>query len=218
MKKKNLKKVFISVLAAAVFPFFGGCATYTTQVENAPGRPTVYAAPDTVGPVAGIGIESQDIISMCDKMMRTMMANPLLANASSPPHIIVDAAYFRNESSSRINLNMITDRLRLGLNQYANGRMIFVGRHYADMVDKERRLKDNGKVDRGTTAYAAKTLGGDYRLGGRITSLDAVAQKSGLASRFTQVIFEMVDLQTGAIAWGGQYSFKKAAADDVIYR
>lgn len=195
-----------------------GCATYSSQVENAPGRPTIYAAPDTVGPVAGVGIESQDIISMCDIMMRDMMANPVFANASSPPHVIVDAVYFRNESTSRVNLNMITDRLRIGLNRYSGGRMVFVGRHYSDMVEKEKKLNQTGIVDGGTTPYAAKTLGGDYRLGGRITSLDAIDQKSGLTSRFSQIIFEMMDLQNGAIVWGGDYSFKKAAADDVIYR
>ena len=206
----------IAVGAVCASFALSGCAT--TQVDNTPGRPTTYSSPDTAGPVAGVGIESQDIISMCDKMMRDMMANPLLANAKSPPHVIVDAVYFRNESTSRINLNMITDRLRLGLNRHSYGRMIFVGRHYADMVEKEKKLKRAGVVDQGTTPHAAKTLGGDYRLGGRITSLDAIAQKSGLQSRFTQIIFEMVDLQTGAIVWGGEYSFKKTAADDVMYR
>jgi hypothetical protein len=180
--------------------------------------PTTYSAPDTVGPLTGVGIESQDIVSMCDAMMRDMMACSILANAPSPPQVIVDASYFLNESASRINLNMIADRLRSGLVRAANGRMVFVGRHYADMVEKERKLKEKGITDEGTTPYAAQTLGGDYRLGGRITSQDAIAQSSGLTSRFTQIIFEMVDLQTSAIVWGGNYSFKKTAADDVIYR
>ena len=96
--------------------------------------------------------------------------------------------------------------------------MIFVGRQYADMVEKEKKLKSQGIVDRGSTPTAAKTFGGDYRLGGKITSIDAISQKSGLNSRFTQIIFEMLDLETGAIVWGGEYSFKKTAGDDVIYR
>jgi len=178
--RKPVNFLFIIV---SIVTLLCGCATYTSQVENAPGRPTVYSSPDTVGPIGGIGIESQDIISMCDKMMRNMMANSLLANAVSPPHVIVDAAYFRNESSSRINLNMITDRLRIGLNQHANGRMVFVGRHYSDMVEKEKKLKKSEIVDRGTTPHAVKTAGADYRLGGRITSLDSVAQQSGLTAR-----------------------------------
>ena len=35
---------------------------------------------------------------------------------------------------------------------------------------------------------------------------------------FTQVTFEMVDLETGAIAWSNLYEMKKSAQDDIIYR
>lgn len=214
MKRSTISKVWILFCVVVM----AGCATYTSQVENTPGTPTIYEAPDTTGATAGIGIESQDIISMCDKMMRDMMANPLLANTAAPPHVIVDAAYFRNESSNYINLNMITDRIRSGLVRAANGRMIFVGRHGANMIEHEKKLKRSGVVDQGTTPHAAKTLGGDYRLWGRITSLDGVDTQSGLTSRFTQIVFEMMDLQNGAVVWGGEYSFRKSAADDVIYR
>ena len=193
-----------------------GCTTYTSEVENELGRPTVYSEPGTVGSIAGTGIESQDIISMCDKMVRDMIANPVLGNKSSPPRVIVDAAFLRNESSSQVNLNMIADRLRSGLIRTANGRMLFVGRHYSEMVEKEKKLKDKGVVDKGSTLNTDSVFGSDYRLGGRITSLDA--RKSGMTSNFTQIVFEMVDLQTGAIVWGGEYSFRKTAGDDVIYK
>lgn len=213
-----LKKLVLFGLTITALIGLTSCITYQTRPDNTPGRATVYTDPGTVGPVAGVGIESQDIVGMTDKMMRDMMANPLLVNAQRPPRVIVDAEYFRNESTSRINLNTITDKLRVSLNRSANGRMIFVGRHYSDMVEKERKLKSAGVVDQGSTPYARKTLGGDYRLGGRITSLDAISNQSGLTSRYTQVVFEMVDLQTGAIVWGGEYSFQKTAADDIIYR
>jgi len=203
---------------AGVLLLAGGCATYTSQVENAPGRPSVYQAPDTTGPSAGVGIESQDIVGMCDQMMRDMMANPLLANAARPPHVIVDSAYFRNEGSQRINLNLITDRIRVALIRAANGRMVFVGRHAADMVEKERKLKREGVVGGGTAPAAAKTLGADYRLSGRIADLNQLSNTTGMTTRFTQIIFEMMDLETGAVVWAGEYSFRKSAADDIIYR
>jgi len=196
-----------------------GCSTsYTTRVDNAPGRPTTYNDPSTVGPVTGVGIESQDIVSMTDKMMRDMLRNPILAGQTSPPRIIMDAEYFRNESATRINKNMITDRLRIELNRAANGRMIFVGRHYSDMVEKERALKREGIVDPGTVGMTQKTAGGDYRLGGRIAELDSAVAGTNLTSRYHQISFEMVDLETGVIVWSGMYEFKKTAQDDVIYR
>lgn len=207
-----------------------GCAspppyTQSTGVDSSPGRPTVYEDVKSPGRVAGIGLESQDVASMTDKMMGDMLATPVLANRSQPPRVIIDSEYFRNESSSRINKNIITDRLRVNLNRASQGRMIFVGRHYADMVEKERSLKRGADgaggvpvVDRGTIKASKLTLGGDFRLGGRITTLDAVDTASGMASRTHQIIYEMVDLETGMIVWSGIYDFKKTARDNIIYR
>ncbi|MFQ5450240.1 MAG: penicillin-binding protein activator LpoB [Nitrospinaceae bacterium] len=196
----------------------------STGVNSAPGRPTVYEDFGSPGRVAGIGIESQDVQSMTDKMIGDLLATPLFAHRNPPPRVIIDSEYFRNESSTRINKNIITDRLRVNLNRAARGRIIFVGRIYSDMVERERHLKrqagDSGAppVDRGTIPARQATLGGDYRLGGRITTIDAVDSRTGMASRTHQIIFEMVDLESGQIAWSGIYDFKKSARDDIIYR
>lgn len=211
---------FLGVLIISII--LGACQTtspkYESNVNNTSGRPTVQVAPESPGPVQGIGIESQDIISMTDKMMREMLSNRTLAGRSIPPRIIIDSEYFSNESSSRINKNLISDRLRLELNKHAQGRMIFVGRHFSDMVAKERELKRSGNVDSGTVRQTAAQAGGDFRLGGRITSHDAIDKYSGNKSRYTQISFEMIDLEYGTIVWGGLYEFKKSAQDDIIYR
>jgi PBP1b-binding outer membrane lipoprotein LpoB len=195
-----------------------GCTTFTTRVENAPGRPSTYGDPSTPGMVTGVGVESQDIVSMTDAMVRDLLANPTIAGRTTPPRVIVDAEYFRNEGASRLNKNSIVDRLRVELNRAGNGRLIFIGRHYTDMVEAERTVKRAGVVDAGTTRQTQAAAGGDYRFGGRITTLDAVAAKSGLVSRYHQITFEMVYLETGEIVWSGIYEFRKTAQDDVIYR
>lgn len=209
----NLKPIAVAALALLTVTACGG-----NRVNNTAGRATVYEDPGTSGRVQGIGLESQDLVSMTDRMMRDMMQNPQLVNRSMPARIIVDAEYFRNESSSRINKNSITDRLRVELNRAANGRMVFVGRHYSDMVESERDLKRSGVTDGGTIRQTQATAGADFRLGGRITSLDAMDTRSGEASRYHQVIFEMVDLEYGTIVWSGMYEMRKSAQDDIIYR
>ncbi|HAV70290.1 MAG TPA: penicillin-binding protein activator LpoB, partial [Alcanivorax sp.] len=141
-----------------------------------------------------------------------------LAARDVPPRIIIDNEYFKNESSSIINTNLLTDRLRVELNRAANGRMVFVGRHFADMVEKERELKRDGAVDGGTIRQTQATAGGDYRLGGRIASLDAMDRNSQTRSRYHQVTFEMIDLELGTIVWSGAYEMKKASQDNVLYR
>lgn len=209
--------VFLTMVAVAS----GACAS--TQQSAAPppvnpaGLATTYQDPSTPGPIRGIGIEAQDLVGMTDRMARDMLANPTLAARDVPPRVIIDAEYFQNESASRLNKNSITDRLRINLNRAAQGRMAFVGRHYADMVAAERDLKSQGQVDVGTTRLVKAQLGGDFRLGGRITSLDS-RDASGRMSRYSQITFEMVNLETGQIVWGGLYEFQKTAQDDVIYR
>lgn len=197
------------------------CATLAAcgaRVPNAEGRPTAYEDPGSPGRVAGVGFESQDLVSMTDQMMRDMLKSPLLANQTRPPRVAIDAEYFENESSNRLNRNSVTDRLRVELNRAAQNSMIFVGRHYSDMVQKERAMKRAGQVDPGSKGGTTAPAGLDYRLGGRITSLDAVDTASGTASRYHQIVFEMVDLETGVIVWSGKYELKKSASEDIIYR
>ena len=108
----------------------GGC-TPSSQVDNVAGQASVYEDPSSSGRVQGVGIESQDVVAMTDEMMRDMLSNRILAARDVPPRIIIDNEYFKNESSSIINTNLLTDRLRVELNRAANGRMVFVGRHFA---------------------------------------------------------------------------------------
>lgn len=208
----------ISLIFAGSLLVLSGCATYTTRVNNASGSPTVYNDPSTAGPVSGIGIESQDVVSMTDKMARDILASPVLINQASAQHVIIDAEYFKNEGSSKINKNLIIDRLRTELNRAASGKLVFIGRHYADMVDNEKTLKKEEVVSSGNKKNSSATLGGDYRLGGRITTIDSVDTSTGQVSRFHQIVFEMVDLETEEIVWSGVYSFKKSASDDIVYR
>lgn len=194
-----------------------GCAT--SGPDPFSGTPVVYSDPGTVnsrGPL-GVGLESQDVVSITDRMMRDMLAYFPGATAENPRRVIIDAEYFRNEGSSRVNKNSITDRLRVELNRSSEGRLIFVGRHYADMVTEERTAKREGRVDKGSTQLELAPAGADYRLGGRITTLDALDPQSGLATRYHQITFEMVDLEKGIIVWSNLYEFRKTAQDDIVY-
>ena len=216
MKMKNRYKLIFWVL---FLPNMIACSTvYDTNIDNSRGRASIYTDVSSVGRVAGVGIQSQDISAMSDRMMRDILATPVLAGRAVAPRVIIDSEYFINESSSRINKNMITDRLRIQLNRAAGGRMMFIGRHFSHMVQKERQLKRQGTVDLGTMGTAKKTAGADFRLGGRIASLDSIDRRSAAKSRFHQITFEMIELETGAIVWSNFYDFKKTSSEDVLYR
>jgi len=209
-----VKHMCVGLVCAALLIL--GCAT--TGVTNAPGRPTRVEDPSSPGIVQGLGIESQDIVSMADQMVRDIMATPALASRSVAPRVIVDGQYFRNESSMPLDKSLITDRLRVELNRAATGKMVFVGRNYADMVEHERDLKEEGVVSGGTGVHAAKPSGADYRLGGSIRSLDQVDPRTGMRARYFQIVFEMIDLETSAIVWSNLYDVRKAGQSDAIYR
>jgi len=206
-------------IATALAAMLAGCASPSgTAVYNAPGRPTQYIDPATTGVVSGVGIESQDIVSMSEEMMRSLISSGALGNHTTPPRVIVDAAYFHNESSQFLNKRLIVDRLRTGLIQASQGRVIFVAREYAGMVEKERDLKRQGVVDTGTRGMTRAAAGADYRLAGRIKTLDATDRRTGVIQRYNQITFEMVDLEYGTIVWSDQFEFSKFAQDDAIYR
>lgn len=204
---------FIGVLL-----LLAGCGSQPT-LNNSVGRPTVYQDVNNASAtVAGVGVESQDIVSMTDRMVRDILSNAAISGRTTPARVIVDSAYFSNDSSSRINKNLITDRLRVELNRAAAGRLVFVARHYGDMVSKERDAKRAGERDGGTIRSTKAVAGGDFRLGGRITSADAAQRSTGVVSRYHQITFELIDLEYETIPWSGIYEFKKEAQDDILYR
>lgn len=106
----------------------------------------------------------------------------------------------------------------VNLNRASAGRMIFVERTAAEMVETERKLKREGVLSDGTMGNTARSAGADFRLTGRIMSMDSVKNSAGITSRYHQISFKMVDLETGEVIWTGIYEFKKASQDDIIYR
>nr|WP_315398399.1 penicillin-binding protein activator LpoB [uncultured Duganella sp.] len=197
-----------------------GCAPApVANLNNSAGRPVMYQDVASASPTtAGVGVESQDVVSMTDRMMRDILATPAISGRATAPRIIIDSEYFTNDSSSRINKNTITDRLRVELNRASAGRLVFVARHYGDMAARERDAKRNGEADGGTVRQTKARAGGDFRLGGRITSLDAMKKGTGAISRYHLITFELIDLEQETIAWSGSFEFKKEAQDDILYR
>ena len=210
-----IKNTTLLTLMALIFV---GCSTYTTRVDTGSGRPTKYEDPGSPGRINGTGIEAQDIVSATDQMMREMLANPAVFGRSAIPRIVIDAKYFRNESSQIINKNLLTDRLRTELMRAASGRMTFLAREAADMTEEERALEKEGVITGGTQGQTKPALGYDFRLGGRIASLDAVDTQTGRKSRNFQITFELVERGSGVIVWSGAYEFRKTAQDDILYR
>jgi len=198
------------------------CTTvHTTRPVNPGGRPTVYLSPDSPGEVQGVGIESQDIISVTDQMVRDLMATPGIANPANPPRIRIDASLIKNESSQRINRNLFSERVRSGAMRAAlrmRAGLEFVSRAHVDEQVKEHELRQRGIVDQGTLGRQ-QLMSVDYRLQGKIMDRVSKSASTGIHSRYYLIVFELKEEGTGRLVWISEpYEFEKAGADDVIYR
>lgn len=211
----RLYRLGIALLSATLAT---GCTHHAVRLGDARSRPTHYEAPDSPGRVLSVGLESQDLVSMTDRMVRDLLATPALVQHAQPPRIVIDAAYFRNESATVLNKNMLTDRLRVALSRAAGKRLVFLGRSYAPMLEEERTLEQHHQVTPGSQGPTPEPLGWDYRLGGRISSLDHVDPSSGARASYHLITFELVTRGSGVIVWSNFYELKKAALDDVVYR
>jgi curli biogenesis system outer membrane secretion channel CsgG len=175
--------------------------------------------PQGRGAIGGVGIESRDIEAMTDQVVRELVARPDLVSATMPPRVVVDSEKFYNNSSQRIDRDMITDALRANFNRAAAGRIRFVSRESMDIVLRERELKRTGQVDVGTKGMTRAPSGVDYQMIGKITSLDSRDAVSGLQQRRTQIIFELVDLETADLIWTSEpYVILRAGGVGVVYR
>ncbi|WP_256926817.1 penicillin-binding protein activator LpoB [Sphingomonas sp. TZW2008] len=187
--------------------------------RNRKGTQAMELDPTSRGAIFGTGLESRDIDQMSDSVVRELMSRPDLVGTSTPPRVVVDSEKFYNNSSQRIDRDMITSALRASLNRAAAGRIRFVSRESMDIVMRERELKRTGIADEGTRGTTQGVSGVDYQLVGKLTSLDSRDGRSGLVQRRTQVVFELVDLETGDLPWtGNPYVILRASGDDVVYR
>ena len=192
-----------------------GCTT--VDVNNQAGEPTKYIDYTTANKSSSVGIESNDIVAVSEKMIRSMLANPMLTGRSISPRIQLDETLIRNKGTTRINKELITNRMRINLNRAANGRLIFVSRENIVAVEKERAMKLSGIVDGGTIRSTAATAGVDFRLVGTISGQTGI-HSGDVVSKYHQITFEMIDMELGTVVWGDIYEFKKTAIDDAAYR
>lgn len=208
---KKTYKTYAGVVSTLLLT---ACAT----APQAPSRPVTYQDVSSPGIVSGVGVESQDIVSVSDAMVRDLLADPQVMKMPRAPRIIMDAEHFKNESTQRLNKNLVVDRLRINLQRASRGKLAFVSRESAGMVNAERELKRQGVTDSGTAGLTRAQAGADYRLVGRISSLDSRSASTGAVERYTQLSFELIDLESGVSLWANQYEMKKGGADDAIYR
>lgn len=206
-----MKVIGISFVVFVIL--ISGCVRISNRSEGNP----IYVDPPSQ-PLPGCGIDSKELRGAADKMARSIFTSPEIIKPGTTPRIVVDSKYFRNDSSQIIDKAMFTDYLRVEIQRAAENRFEIVGRNYSDMVEEERTAEKEGKVTAGVVNDTSKMLGWDYRLGGAIRSISKVVPRTGQASSYYLITFELIERGSGKVVWSDRYEFKKISNTQSIYR
>ncbi len=204
---------FLLAGLAASSAFLAGCAT-TAGVQNPSGVPVTEMRPDERGFVAGTGIESQDLVSVTDKMARSILGIPQIARAQVPPSIVLDPVV--NNTRFPINKDMFLTRIRVMLNSKAAGQVSFLDREMMKTLERERELKRSGQVTASADPNVVEFGGADYFLTGKLEG-NTTKAAAGI-SDYVLYTFRLTDARTSRIVWEDFAEVKKQGLEDAAYR
>ncbi len=193
--------------------FFAGCET-TEGVKNPSGVPVTEMRPDERGFVAGTGVESQDLVTVTDKMARSILAIPQIARAQTEPSVVLEPV--TNNTRFPINKDIFLTRIRSQLNSKAMGRVSFLDRAMMKTLERERELKRSGQVTASADPQVVEFGGADYFLTGQ---LDGIATRTSQGtSDYILYTFRLTDARTSRIVWEDSAEIKKQGLEDAAYR
>jgi len=196
------------VIAALV----SGCAS--SGVRNPSGHPFTEMRPDEQGFVAGTGVESQDLVRVTDKMARSILGIPQIANAQGQPRIVLDPVM--NETRFPINKDIFLTRIRVQLNSQAAGKVIFLARDRMAALEHERQLKQSGQVTSSSDPNVTEFKGADFFLTGKLQGL--TTRTGAGTSDYILYSFQLIDARTSDIIWEDSAEIKKQGLEDAAYR
>jgi len=210
--KLFLAKISVPICGAAVAALMAGCAS--SGVKNPSGIAVTHMNADEQGFVAGTGVESQDLVTVADKMARSIVGIPQIANAPTPPTVVLEPV--DNQTRFPINKEIFLTRIRAQLNSKAAGKVSFLARSQMDALEKERNRKREGQVTASSDPNVQEFKGADYMLTGSLQGL-STRTKAG-TSDYILYNFHLVDARTSVIVWEDMAEMKKQGLEDAAYR
>jgi len=210
MKMLTYCSPFVAVAAAGLL---SGCAS-SSGVKNPSGVPVTQMRPDEQGFVVGTGVESQDLVAVTDKMAKSILTIPQIANAQGTPRIVLDPV--ENATRFPINKDIFLSRIRAELNSKSRGKVIFLARERMAALEHERQLKQSGQVTSSSDPNVVEFKGADFFLTGKLSGLST--KTAAGTSDYILYAFQLVDARTSDIVWEDSAEIKKQGLEDAAYR
>ncbi len=212
MKKQNLLRLIVSGAALVSLLAATGCSS--SGVKNPSGVPVTEMRADERGFVAGTGVESQDIAAVTDKMARSILEIPQIANASSPPMVVLDPV--NNNTRFAFNKDIFLTRLRVLLNSKTRGKVSFLARDRMATLERERELKQTGQVTASADPNEVTFKGANFFLTGTLEGHTTTTGQG--VSDYILYTFQLIDARTSQIVWEDFAEMKKQGLGDAVYR
>ena len=184
----------------------GALSCATTSQEK-----TRILDPDADDQLGGTGTESSDIRAIGERMAREIMAISWPAEGETPRIAVLPIV---NQTRFRVDPKLLQNKLTKSLVDQAAGKLVFLARDSEQAVMEERERKRAGLYDQGENRAAM--FGADFLLKGEMRSLSKAA--SGQVSDYMVYSFQLINAETGAILWMGDYETKKAGSTGVVYQ
>lgn len=202
----------LSLIAITIAVLSAGCAS--SGVKNPSGVPVTEMRPDERGFVAGTGVESQDLVAVTDKMARSILGTPEIANAQGIPRVVLEPVV--NDTRFPINKDIFLTRIRTELNTKARNKVRFLAREQMKALERERDLKQSGLVTSSSDPNAVEFKGADFFLTGKLQGM-TTRTRSG-TSDYVLYSFQLIDARTSDIVWEDSAEIKKQGLEDAAYR
>ncbi len=208
----NLAKYQTPLAALALAGLISGCAS--SGVKNPSGVGVTQMRADEQGFVAGTGVESQDLVAVTDKMSKSILTTPQIANAQGVPRVVLDPV--NNNTRFPINKDIFLTRIRAELNKKSSGKVIFLARDRMATLERERQMKQTGQVTSSSDPNKVEFKGADFFLTGTLSGLST--KTSAGTSDYILYSFQLIDARTSEIIWEDSAEIKKQGLEDAAYR
>jgi PBP1b-binding outer membrane lipoprotein LpoB len=191
--------------------YITGCAS---GVSNPSGVPVTEMQSDERGFVTGTGIESQDLVSVTDKMARSLVNTPEINDFLGMPRIVLDPVI--NNTRFPIQQGIFLTRIRSLLNSRTRGKMRFLARERMDALRAEREMKRTGELTSSSDPNVQEFKGADFFLTGKLDG--QTTRTSAGTSDYVLYSFQLIDARTAEIIWEDFSELKKQGLEDASYR
>ena len=204
-----MKQAPIALIATALLS-----ALACTNINSPNGPSVTELRPGERGFVAGLGIESQDLVTISEKMARGILGAEPIANAKGKPVVVLES--IDNDTRFPIDNDIFLTRIRVALTGNANGKIQFVAREHIEKLEAERDRKLAGQVTGGEKIKGNQFKGADFILTGTFKAISS--RGTAGASDYILYTFQLINPDNSDILWEGFHEIKKQGKDDVTYR